>query len=55
MNTARREYGAKTWMRRRAGETDAQRADRLAHSCYRCGWYSEDPQALARHEDSAHE
>lgn len=41
----------KPWHRRRPGETEADLAHRLAHSCYRCGHQMGDLRELDRHED----
>ncbi|MFE9748442.1 hypothetical protein ACFYOT_26345 [Saccharothrix saharensis] len=41
----------KPWMEPRQGETEAQRIDRVAHSCYRCGHFEVDLGILADHED----
>ncbi len=38
-------------MRKRADETQRQHRERLARSCYRCGWYSTDAEELDAHED----
>lgn len=45
----------KPWMSRRKGETAKQHADRVAHSCYRCGTYIVDLAALALHEGGCSE
>jgi hypothetical protein len=42
----------KPWMAPRLGEDQHQRMQRLAHTCYRCGNYNEDPTALAEHENT---
>lgn len=39
-------------MKRQEGETVEKWHDRIAHSCYCCGHYDEDLQALRVHEDS---
>lgn len=46
------ESGArKPWLNRRAGETQAQHDHRISHSCYNCGAFIVDMEALNRHED----
>lgn len=41
----------KPWMARRAGETPQAHLSRLFHTCYFCGVYLEDMQALDIHEN----
>lgn len=45
------QVGFRSWMRQRAGESARAYRHRLSHSCYRCGWFSEDMAALDAHED----
>lgn len=42
------------WMRLRPGESEAERAARLYHTCYVCGAFIVDMAALASHEDECH-
>lgn len=44
----------RSWMQQRAGESVRAYRHRLNHSCYRCGWFSEDLEKLNAHEDSRH-
>jgi hypothetical protein len=41
----------RSWMWQRPGESPAAYRRRLSHSCYRCGWFSEDMAALDDHEE----
>jgi hypothetical protein len=41
----------KPWLKRRPGETKAQYDYRIHHSCYNCGTFIVDTQALNLHED----
>ena len=47
---SRRAY-AKVWMEPKRGETEAERQDRLAHSCCYCGLFLVDSAVLDAHED----
>lgn len=40
----------KPWMALRPGETERQWQHRVNHSCYRCGHFEEDSEALDLHE-----
>ncbi|RCW46941.1 hypothetical protein DFQ14_101281 [Halopolyspora algeriensis] len=42
----------KPHMRQRPGESVEQWRDRLAHSCYRCGWYEPHTAVLDTHEQT---
>jgi hypothetical protein len=42
------------WMALRTGETNDQWHRRMSHTCWRCGHYDEDNEALDRHEESEH-
>jgi hypothetical protein len=48
MNT---EQAVRSWMWQRPGESVRAYRLRLSHSCYRCGWFSEDMAELDAHED----
>ncbi len=39
------------WLKRRDGETQEDYDHRTSHSCYNCGQYISDREALNRHED----
>lgn len=41
----------RSWRLQRANESAQAFRRRLSHSCYRCGWFSEDLKALDTHED----
>ncbi len=41
----------KAWLKRRQSETEAQYDYRISHSCYNCGTFIVDKQALNLHED----
>jgi hypothetical protein len=41
----------KPWLKRRPGETKAQYDHRIHHSCFNCGTFIVDTQALNVHED----
>jgi hypothetical protein len=40
----------KPWQRRRPGETESERLDRVYHSCFRCGRHENDMAVLDAHE-----
>lgn len=44
------EQGVRSWMTRRTGESVRAYHFRVAHTCYRCGWFCADMAALDAHE-----